>query len=69
MSIKVHYLHSHLDRFPENLGDFSEEQGESFHQNLKIMEDRYQGRWDAYMIADYYWNLQSDCTNKTHSRV
>jgi hypothetical protein len=27
MSIKVHYLHSHLDRFPENLGDMSEEQG------------------------------------------
>ena len=31
MSIKVHFLHSHLDRFPENLGDFSEEQGERFH--------------------------------------
>ena len=27
MSVKVHYLHSHLDRFPENLGDLSEEQG------------------------------------------
>ena len=27
MSIKVHYLHSHLDYFQENLGDFSEEQG------------------------------------------
>ncbi|KAM4676030.1 uncharacterized protein O3C94_008672 [Discoglossus pictus] len=26
MSVKVHYLHSHLDRFPENLGDVSEEQ-------------------------------------------
>ena len=22
---KVHFLHSHLDRFPENLGDYSEE--------------------------------------------
>ena len=31
MSIKVHYLHSHLKRFPENLGDSSEEQGERFH--------------------------------------
>lgn len=27
MSIKVHYLFSHLDRFPENLGNMSEEQG------------------------------------------
>lgn len=25
MSLKVHYLHSHVDRFPDNLGDFSEE--------------------------------------------
>ena len=25
MSIKVHFLHSHLDLFPENLGDVSDE--------------------------------------------
>ena len=31
ISIKVHFLHSHLDRFPENLGDVSDEQGERFH--------------------------------------
>ena len=68
MSIKVHYLHSHLDRFPENLGDKSEEQGERFHQDLKIMEERYQGRWDTHMMADYCWNLKRDCSNKVHSR-
>lgn len=34
MSNKVHYLHSRLDRFPENLGDLSEEQGERFHQDI-----------------------------------
>ncbi|GFV20990.1 uncharacterized protein TNCV_2280341 [Trichonephila clavipes] len=28
MSIKIHFLHSHLDQFPQNLGDFIEEQGE-----------------------------------------
>ena len=41
MSIKRHYLCSHLDYFPENLGDVSEEQGEQFHQDIKIMEERY----------------------------
>ncbi|XP_061443081.1 uncharacterized protein LOC133365351 isoform X1 [Rhineura floridana] len=61
MSIKVHYLHSHLDRFPDNLGDFSEEQGERFHQDIKVMEERYQGRWDRHMMADYCWSLQRDC--------
>ena len=36
MSIKVHFLHSHLDRFPENLGDVSDEQGEWFPQGIKL---------------------------------
>ncbi|GFU53434.1 uncharacterized protein TNCV_3029391 [Trichonephila clavipes] len=40
MSIKIHFLHSHLDRFPQNLGDFSEEQGERFHQDLRTIEER-----------------------------
>ena len=40
MSTKVHYLHSHLHWFPENLGDVSEEQGKRFHQDMKEMERR-----------------------------
>ncbi|KYN03872.1 hypothetical protein ALC62_05277 [Cyphomyrmex costatus] len=67
MSIKVHYLHMHLDRFPENLGDLSEEQGERFHQDTRIMEERYQGRWDRHMMADYCWNLMRD-SPQTHRR-
>ncbi|GBP06198.1 hypothetical protein EVAR_3559_1 [Eumeta japonica] len=43
MSIKLRYLHSHLDYFPESLGDLSEEQGERFHQDIRTMEIRYQG--------------------------
>ena len=53
MSIQLHYLFSHLDYFPENPGDVSEEQGERFHQDIKIMEERYQGRWDDHMMSDY----------------
>jgi len=44
MSIKLHFLYSHLERFPENLGDLSDEQGERFHQDIREMEVRYQGR-------------------------
>jgi hypothetical protein len=53
MSLKLNFLHFHLDYFPENLGDLSEEQGERFHQDIKEMERRYQGRWDVSMMADY----------------
>jgi len=60
MSIKMHFLYSHLDKFPENLGDFSEEQGERFHQNIKEMERRYQGRWSITMMVDYCCMLQRE---------
>lgn len=62
MSLKVHFLDSHLDKFPENLGHYSEEQGERFHQDIKEMERRYQGFWDVNMLADYCWNLKRDTT-------
>ena len=39
MSVKLHFVNSHLGQFSENLGDVSEEQGEQFHQDLKIIED------------------------------
>jgi hypothetical protein len=41
MSLKGHFLDSHLDYFPANLGATSEEQGERFYQDIKEMERRY----------------------------
>ena len=67
MSIKVHFLHSHLDRFPENFGALSDEQGERFHQDVKKMEERYQRRWVAVMLADYCRSIKRDSV-ATHSR-
>ena len=32
MSLKIHFLESHLDFFPENLGEVIDERGERFHQ-------------------------------------
>ena len=68
MSVKMHYLFSYMDQFPENLGSMSDKQGERFYQDLKEMETRYQGRWDAVMMADYCWNLKSDLPATEHSR-
>jgi len=52
MNLKLHFLHSHLDKFPDNLGHFSEEQGERFHQDIQVMETlpgkmgrKYDGRF------------------------
>ena len=68
MSIKLHYLFSHLDYFPENLGNVSEEQGKRFHLDIRTTKERYQGRWDSDMMADYRWTLIRDCTEQSHSR-
>ncbi|GFW16200.1 protocadherin-like wing polarity protein stan [Trichonephila clavipes] len=67
MSVEVHFLHSHLDYFPENLGAVSEEQGERFHQDIKEMERRYQGRWNVNMMADYCGMLKRE-NSQEHSR-
>ena len=67
MSLKVHFLNSHLDYFPENLRAVSEEQGERFHQDIKEMERRYQGRWNVNMMADYCWMLKRE-NSQEHSR-
>ena len=64
MSIKTH-LHSHLGNSLENSGDVIEELGERFHQNIKVMEERYQGRWDKRLMADYYWSLKMDMPYQT----
>ena len=68
MSIKMHFLASHLDYFPNNCGDYSEEQGERFHQDIRVMEERYQGRWDIPMLADYCWSLKRDIPEARYSR-
>ena len=51
-SIKVHFLKNHLNQFPANLGDVSDENGERIHQDIKVIEERCQGRWNRHMIAD-----------------
>ncbi|ESO06027.1 hypothetical protein HELRODRAFT_160140 [Helobdella robusta] len=53
----------------KNLGSMSDEQGERFHQEMKEMETRYQGRWNAVMMADYCWTLKRDIPDAEHSRV
>ncbi|KDR17432.1 hypothetical protein L798_08559 [Zootermopsis nevadensis] len=52
-SLKIHFLHSHLDFFPQNLGAVSDEHGECFHQDISVMEKQYQGKWNVNILPDY----------------
>ena len=57
MSLKMHFLHSHLDFFFPNLGKVSNKQGERFNQDISVIEGRYQGRFDTNIMGDFCWYL------------
>ena len=69
VSVKMHFLHLHLNYFLDNCGMFSEEQGKRFYQEITVMEERYKGQWNVNMIADYCWYLKrensSECARKS----
>ncbi|GBP71422.1 hypothetical protein EVAR_88580_1 [Eumeta japonica] len=67
-SIKLHYIHSRLDHFLENLAVLSEEQGKRFHQDIRNMEERYQGCCNLNILADYCWSIQNSTPNTPHAR-
>jgi hypothetical protein len=41
MSLRIYFLHSKLNFFPENCGAVSDEHGERFHQDISSMKKRY----------------------------
>ncbi|UYV61959.1 hypothetical protein LAZ67_1007169 [Cordylochernes scorpioides] len=68
MPLKIHFLHSHLDLFPENLGAVGDEHGERFHPDISSMEKRYQGKWSPGILADYCWTFKKDVPQAEYRR-
>jgi hypothetical protein len=58
MSLKLHFLYSHVDFFPENMAGVSNEHRKRFHNDISQMEKRYTGKWSSDMLADYCWSLK-----------
>ena len=66
MSLKLHFLHSQLEFFPDNLGDMNDEHGERFYQDIAVVETRYKGKSSANMMGDCCWFLQKQSETKYH---
>jgi hypothetical protein len=49
---KINFCLQICTSLPDNLA--SGEQSQRFHQDIEIIEQRYQGRWDPAMIDDCY---------------
>lgn len=60
MSLKIHFLNSHLDFFAQQLATESDEHGERFHQDIMDIEARYRGKWLDRMLADFCWTTHDD---------
>ncbi|UYV75471.1 hypothetical protein LAZ67_13000359 [Cordylochernes scorpioides] len=71
MSLKIHFLHSHLDFFPDNLCAVSDEHGERFHQDISSMEKRYQEFPSEYPDIEYRmtWLVMAMCSVPIQSEV
>ena len=57
MSLKIHFLLSHLDFLRPQMGDVSDEPGECFHQTMLLIEHRYKGKINEHRLADFCWLL------------
>ena len=62
MSLKIHFLESHLDFFPENLSEVSDEHGERFQQDIMATEKRYQGKVDLTYVGRLLLDTEEECT-------
>jgi hypothetical protein len=68
MSLKIHFLRSHLDFFPPNLSAVSDENEESFHRDISTMKERCAGKSSQNLLADYCWNLVEDVSIASYKR-
>jgi hypothetical protein len=68
MSLKVHILDAHLDKFKENMGAYSEEQRRALPPGYTGR--RYQGQYNNNKMGDYIWGLirESDLQYSRKSR-
>jgi hypothetical protein len=68
MSLKIHFLHAHLDFFPENCGAVYDEHFKRFHQDIAAMENRYGSKLSPTILADYCWTVTKDAAELTYKQ-
>jgi len=58
-----------LPLLPFEPGHVSDEHGETFHQDISTMRERYVGKWSQHMLADYRWNLTEEVSIASYRRM
>lgn len=60
MTLKIHFLRDHLDKFPDSCSDYSDEAGERIHKDVKDSIRRTRHQAPKHFIIDYCWRLFRD---------
>ena len=68
MSLKIHFLHSHLNVFPPNLVAVSDEHGERFQQDITEDGEQLSRQMEASMMGDFCWMLLRDIPEAKYTR-
>ena len=68
MSLKVHFLETHLNFFYKNLGNVSDEHDKRFHQDVAIIEKRFKEKGSVGMLANYCWFINTSELLHTRQR-
>ena len=63
MSLKVHILDAHLDKFKKNKNAYLEEQGKRFHQDTLDFEHRCQGQYNKKLMGAMLMGLFEKAIN------
>lgn len=63
MSLRMRFLHSHLDFSTTNVDDTSDEHEKEFNQDISSMERGYQGHWNPNMMYNCYCFLQQSASD------
>jgi len=62
MSLKIHFMKSHLDFFPGNLGKVGDKHSERFHQDVMAMEKAVPRQVDLPYIGRLLPDTEEGCT-------
>lgn len=68
MSLKMYFLHSHLDSFHVNCVATRDEHGVLSYQDISAMENTYKGKRSAAILVDYCYKLKKNALEIQYKR-
>jgi hypothetical protein len=68
MYLEIHFLNSHLDFFPENLGTVGDKNEEHFHQGISNMKSGTKASAGQVCWQTIYWMLKTDAPQTKYSK-